>query len=162
MKFTTTHGVFPRSVHGRFFPSRSRPGGNVSAHATHLVGSALSDPYYAWAAGLCGLAGPLHGLANQELGKKRGKTHGEMLWNVGIDRDSSKYIKIFSMVVDMIYDVYMWEWSQMLWDVLCALSFEKGMMMVEVRRAETSLWAGVWWKTRTCKDAKHRLTRGFP
>merc|ERR1712084_130609 len=30
------------------------------------VGSALSDPYYAWAAGLCGLAGPLHGLANQE------------------------------------------------------------------------------------------------
>jgi len=41
-------------------------GGNVSAHATHLVGSALSDPYYAWAAGICGLAGPLHGLANQE------------------------------------------------------------------------------------------------
>ena len=28
--------------------------------------SALSDPYYAWAAGNCGLAGPLHGLANQE------------------------------------------------------------------------------------------------
>merc|ERR1712063_9790 len=41
-------------------------GGNVSAHATHLVGSALSDPYYAYAAGVCGLAGPLHGLANQE------------------------------------------------------------------------------------------------
>merc|ERR1719217_1680984 len=41
-------------------------GGNVSVHATHLVGSALSDPYYAWAAGVCGLAGPLHGLANQE------------------------------------------------------------------------------------------------
>merc|ERR1719282_414104 len=41
-------------------------GGNVSAHTSHLVGSALSDPYYAWAAGLCGLAGPLHGLANQE------------------------------------------------------------------------------------------------
>ncbi|CAE8585456.1 unnamed protein product [Polarella glacialis] len=41
-------------------------GGNVSAHTAHLVGSALSDPYYAWAAGLCGLAGPLHGLANQE------------------------------------------------------------------------------------------------
>ena len=41
-------------------------GGNVSAHTTHLVGSALSDPYYAWAAGICGLAGPLHGLANQE------------------------------------------------------------------------------------------------
>lgn len=40
--------------------------GNVSAHATHLVGSALSDIYYATSAGLNGLAGPLHGLANQE------------------------------------------------------------------------------------------------
>lgn len=41
-------------------------GGNVSGHTAHTVGSALSDPYYAWAAGNCGLAGPLHGLANQE------------------------------------------------------------------------------------------------
>merc|ERR1711981_1248985 len=41
-------------------------GGNVSAHTSHLVGSALSDPYLSFAAGLCGLAGPLHGLANQE------------------------------------------------------------------------------------------------
>lgn len=40
--------------------------GNVSAHATHLVASALSDAYYAFSAGLNGLAGPLHGLANQE------------------------------------------------------------------------------------------------
>ncbi|MBN2145809.1 MAG: citrate (Si)-synthase [Anaerolineales bacterium] len=40
--------------------------GNVSAHATHLVGSALSDIYYAASAGMNGLAGPLHGLANQE------------------------------------------------------------------------------------------------
>jgi len=40
--------------------------GNVSAHATHLVGSALSDVFLAFAAGLGGLAGPLHGLANQE------------------------------------------------------------------------------------------------
>lgn len=40
--------------------------GNVSAHATHLVSSALSDIYYATSAGLDGLAGPLHGLANQE------------------------------------------------------------------------------------------------
>jgi len=39
---------------------------NVSAHATHLVGSSLADIYYAFSAGLCGLAGPLHGLANQE------------------------------------------------------------------------------------------------
>lgn len=41
-------------------------GGNVSAHTAHTVASALSDPYYSWAAGNCGLAGPLHGLANQE------------------------------------------------------------------------------------------------
>jgi len=42
-------------------------GGNVSAHTTHLVGSALSDPYLSYAAGMNGLAGPLHGLANQEV-----------------------------------------------------------------------------------------------
>jgi len=42
-------------------------GGNVSAHSTHLVASALSDPYLAFAAGMNGLAGPLHGLANQEV-----------------------------------------------------------------------------------------------
>lgn len=42
-------------------------GGNVSAHTTHLVGSALSDPYLSFAAGMNGLAGPLHGLANQEV-----------------------------------------------------------------------------------------------
>ena len=42
-------------------------GGNVSAHATHLVASALSDPYLSFTAGMTGLAGPLHGLANQEV-----------------------------------------------------------------------------------------------
>ena len=42
-------------------------GGNVSAHTTHLVGSTLSDAYYALSAGMDGLAGPLHGLANQEV-----------------------------------------------------------------------------------------------
>jgi len=42
-------------------------GGNVSAHTTHLVGSALSDAYLSYAAGMAGLAGPLHGLANQEV-----------------------------------------------------------------------------------------------
>lgn len=40
--------------------------GNASAHATHLAGSTLSDIYYAFSAGLNSLAGPLHGLANQE------------------------------------------------------------------------------------------------
>jgi citrate synthase len=42
-------------------------GGNVSAHTTHLVGSALGDAYQSLAAGMNGLAGPLHGLANQEV-----------------------------------------------------------------------------------------------
>lgn len=42
-------------------------GGNVSAHTSHLVGSALSDPYLSFAASMNGLAGPLHGLANQEV-----------------------------------------------------------------------------------------------
>lgn len=40
--------------------------GNVSAHATHMVGSTLSDIYYSLSAGINGLAGPLHGRANQE------------------------------------------------------------------------------------------------
>ena len=39
----------------------------MSAHTSHVVGSALSDPYLSFAAGLNGLAGPLHGLANQEV-----------------------------------------------------------------------------------------------
>lgn len=40
--------------------------GNVSAHTGFLVNSALSDIYYSVSAALNGLAGPLHGLANQE------------------------------------------------------------------------------------------------
>jgi len=41
--------------------------GNVSAHTGHLVASALSDSYYAVSAMINGLAGPLHGLANEEV-----------------------------------------------------------------------------------------------
>eukprot|EP00347_Sterkiella_histriomuscorum_P008194 403346020 len=41
-------------------------GGTVSAHTAHCVNSALSDPYLSFAAAMNGLAGPLHGLANQE------------------------------------------------------------------------------------------------
>lgn len=44
-------------------------GGNVSAHTSHLVGSALSDSYLSFSAGIQGLAGPLHGLAAQEVVK---------------------------------------------------------------------------------------------
>lgn len=42
-------------------------GGNASAHTAHLVGSTLSDAYYSYAGAMCSLAGPLHGLANQEV-----------------------------------------------------------------------------------------------
>ncbi len=42
-------------------------GGNLSAHTVHCVGSGLSDPYLSFAAGMNALAGPLHGLANQEV-----------------------------------------------------------------------------------------------
>lgn len=42
-------------------------GGNASAHATHLVGSTLSDAYLSLSGGMNALAGPLHGLANQEV-----------------------------------------------------------------------------------------------
>jgi citrate synthase len=49
-----------------FFLHCDHEGGNVSAHAAHLVSTALSDVYLSCAAGMNGLAGPLHGLANQE------------------------------------------------------------------------------------------------
>jgi citrate synthase len=42
-------------------------GGNASAHTAHLVNSTLSDPFISYAASLYALAGPLHGLANQEV-----------------------------------------------------------------------------------------------
>ena len=42
-------------------------GGNASAHTVHLIGSTLADPYLSFAGGMGSLAGPLHGLANQEV-----------------------------------------------------------------------------------------------
>jgi len=64
-------------------------GGNVSAHTTHLVGSALSDPYLSFAAGMNGLAGPLHGLANQEVIK----WIFEMREELGVDEPSKSQIE---------------------------------------------------------------------
>jgi citrate synthase len=58
---------FPAALRLYLLLHADHEGGNVSAHATRLVGSALSDPYLAFAAALCGLAGPLHGRANQEV-----------------------------------------------------------------------------------------------
>jgi citrate synthase len=59
-------GDFEKLMKLYFMLHCDHEGGNVSAFASHTVASALSDPYYAVSAGLNGLAGPLHGLANQE------------------------------------------------------------------------------------------------
>ena len=59
-------GDFHKLMQLYFMLHCDHEGGNVSAFASHPVASALSDPYYAVTAGLNGLAGPLHGLANQE------------------------------------------------------------------------------------------------
>lgn len=63
-------------------------GGNVSAHTAHLVGSALSNPYYAYGAAMTGLAGPLHGFANQDV------IHWmfEMLEHLDTDTPSDKQV----------------------------------------------------------------------
>ena len=67
-------------------------GGNVSAHATHLVGSALSNPYYSFSAGMNGLAGPLHGMANQDVMHWINK----MVREIGCDNPGEKQIKDYA------------------------------------------------------------------
>jgi citrate synthase len=68
-------------------------GGNVSAHTTHLVGSALSDPYLSLAAGMNGLAGPLHGLANQEVVKWIMEMQKELKTEVPTKKQIETYVK---------------------------------------------------------------------
>ncbi|MEO6327666.1 MAG: citrate (Si)-synthase, eukaryotic [Ginsengibacter sp.] len=68
-------------------------GGNVSAHATHLVGSALSDPYLSFAAGMNGLAGPLHGLANQEVIKWIFEMREELKTELPTKKQITEYVK---------------------------------------------------------------------
>lgn len=68
-------------------------GGNVSAHATHLVGSALSDPYLSFAAGMNGLAGPLHGLANQEVIKWIFEMQKELHSDTPTQEEIAEYVK---------------------------------------------------------------------
>jgi citrate synthase len=69
-------------------------GGNVSAHATHLVGSALSDPYYSLSAGMNGLAGPLHGLANQEV----------MRWIMGVKEKLGGGVPTKAQLTEFLWD----------------------------------------------------------
>ena len=68
-------------------------GGNVSAHTTHLVGSALSDPYLSLAAGMNGLAGPLHGLANQEVVKWIMEMQKELKTEVPTKKQIETYVR---------------------------------------------------------------------
>jgi citrate synthase len=68
-------------------------GGNVSAHTTHLVGSALSDPYLSLAAGMNGLAGPLHGLANQEVVKWITEMQTELKTEVPTKQQIEAYVR---------------------------------------------------------------------
>lgn len=64
-------------------------GGNASAHTMHLVGSTLSDVYYSFSGAMNALAGPLHGLANQEVIK----WIFEMVDELGTNRPSKDQIR---------------------------------------------------------------------
>lgn len=66
-------------------------GGNASAHTTHLVGSTLSSAYLSLSGGMNSLAGPLHGLANQEVIK----FIFEMIEDLGTDHPSKEDIAAY-------------------------------------------------------------------
>lgn len=66
--------------------------GNVSAHTGHLVASALSDPYYAASAMINGLAGPLHGLANQEVLRWIQGVMNEMGGKIPTEEEMKKFV----------------------------------------------------------------------
>jgi len=68
-------------------------GGNASAHTSHLVGSTLSDPYLSFAASLTALAGPLHGLANQECIKWVTEMLGKLGTTTPTDDQVAEYIR---------------------------------------------------------------------
>lgn len=68
-------------------------GGNASAHTTHLIGSTLSDAYLSLAGGLNALAGPLHGLANQEVIKWIFKMNDALGTNAPTEKQIEDYVK---------------------------------------------------------------------
>ncbi|HFA52060.1 MAG TPA: citrate (Si)-synthase [Bacteroidetes bacterium] len=63
-------------------------GGNASAHTMHLINSTLSDSYLSFAGAMGSLAGPLHGLANQEAIK----WIFEMLEHLGTTKPTNEQI----------------------------------------------------------------------
>lgn len=68
-------------------------GGNASAHTTHLIGSTLSDAYLSLAGGLNALAGPLHGLANQEVIKWIFKMNDALGTTAPTEKQIEDYVK---------------------------------------------------------------------
>ncbi|MEE9448432.1 MAG: citrate (Si)-synthase [Ignavibacteriaceae bacterium] len=66
--------------------------GNVSAHTGHLVASALSDVYYSISAMIDGLAGPLHGLANQEVLRWMQGVMDKMGGKIPTEEEMSKFV----------------------------------------------------------------------
>jgi citrate synthase len=66
--------------------------GNVSAHTGHLVASSLSDVYYSISAMINGLAGPLHGLANQEVLRWLQGLKVQMGGNIPSEEEMKKYV----------------------------------------------------------------------
>ncbi len=66
--------------------------GNVSAHAGHLIASALSDIYYSISGMINGLAGPLHGLANQEVLRWIQGVMDKMGGKVPTDEEMKKFV----------------------------------------------------------------------
>ncbi len=66
--------------------------GNVSAHTGHLVASALSDIYYAISAMINGLAGPLHGLANEQVLRWTQGVYEKMGGKVPTEEEMKKFV----------------------------------------------------------------------
>lgn len=66
--------------------------GNVSAHTGHLVGSALSDLYLSISAMVNGLAGPLHGLANQEVLRWIQAMYEDQLGKIPSEEEMKKFV----------------------------------------------------------------------
>jgi len=66
--------------------------GNVSAHTGHLVASTLSDVYYSISAMINGLAGPLHGLANQEVLRWLQGLRDQMNGKIPSEDEMKKYV----------------------------------------------------------------------
>ena len=64
-------------------------GGNASAHTAHLINSTLADVYLSYGGAMSSLAGPLHGLANQEVIK----WIVEMTEHLGTTKPSNDQVK---------------------------------------------------------------------